>query len=80
LATAFTVREIGLLDRLIGNAGNRQARPGTLSFHLIKLAQPRGYLAGAGDSAPGMIVIWRGLSRLTDIEIVAELGLPRVSN
>ena len=66
--------EIGLLDRLVSDAGNRRAKHGTLSFYLIKLARLGGYLARAGDSPRGRIVIWRGLSRLTNIEIGAEVG------
>jgi hypothetical protein len=33
-----------------------------------------GYLARADAPSPGIIVIWRGLSRLTDIELGAEIG------
>ncbi|WP_245278129.1 IS4 family transposase [Methylosinus sp. PW1] len=72
---AFTDKEIALLDRLVGDVGNRRAEHGTLSFYLIKLARLGGYLARAGDSPPGSIVIWRGLARLTDIEIGAEAAL-----
>lgn len=71
---AFTENEVALLDLLISDTGNRQAKQGTLSFYLIKLARLGGYLARAGDPPPGTIVIWRGLSRLTDIEIGAEVG------
>ena len=71
---AFTENEIGLLDRLVSDAGNRRAKHGTLSFYLIKLARLGGYLARAGDSPRGRIVIWRGLSRLTNIEIGAEVA------
>ena len=67
--------EIGLLDRLVADAGNRRCRSGTLSFYLIKLARLGGYLARSSDPPPGNTVIWRGLSRLTDIEIGLELGL-----
>jgi hypothetical protein len=31
-------------------------------------------LARAGDPPPGNVVIWRGLARLTDIELGAEIG------
>ena len=41
---AFTENEIGLLDRLVSDAGNRGAKHGTLSFYLIKLARLGGYL------------------------------------
>lgn len=71
---AFTENEVALLDLLISDTGNRQAKQGTLSFYLIKLARLGGYLARAGDPPPGTIVIWRGLSRLIDIEIGAEVG------
>ena len=74
-SVAFTENEIALLDRLVSDAGNRRAKHGTLSFYLIKLARLGGYLARAGDLPPGSIVIWRGLARLTDIEIGAEAGV-----
>jgi hypothetical protein len=73
-SVAFTENEIALLDRLVSDAGSRRAKHGTLSFYLIKLARLGGYLARAGDLPPGGIVIWRGLSRLTDIGIGAEVG------
>jgi hypothetical protein len=72
-STAFTEKEIALLDLLVSDTGNRQAKRGTLSFYLIKLARLGGYLARAGDMPPGSIVIWRGLSRLTDIQIGADI-------
>jgi hypothetical protein len=40
-----------------------------LSFYITKLAKLGGYLARSGDSPPGNKVMWRGLSRLTDIEL-----------
>mgnify|MGYP001294785579 CR=1 FL=1 len=72
--TALTATEIGLLDRLISDTGNRRCRTGTLSFYLTKLARLGGYLARASDLPPGNVVIWRGLARLTDIELGAEIG------
>ncbi|WGD54109.1 IS4 family transposase [Bradyrhizobium sp. CB1650] len=71
---ALTDTEIAMLDRLISGASHRQCRPGTLAFYLTKLARLGGYLARAGDPPPGNVVIWRGLSRLTDIELGAELS------
>ena len=71
---ALASTEIELLDRLIADAGNRRCRPGTLPYYLIKLARLGGYLARASDPPPGNMVIWRGLSRLTDIEIGLEIG------
>jgi len=74
---ALALIEMRLLDELVDGAGNRRCRPGTLSFYLIKLARLGGYLARASDPPPGNIVIWRGLSRLTDIEIGLEIGRAR---
>lgn len=71
---ALTDTEIALLDELISDVGNRRCRPGTLAFYLTKLARLGGYLARAADPPPGNVVIWRGLSRLTDIELGAEIG------
>jgi len=71
--TALTSTEIALLDQLVGDAGNRRCRPGTLAFYLTKLARLGGYLARTSDPPPGIIVIWRGLSRLTDIKLVVRL-------
>lgn len=60
------------------DAGNRRCKSGTLSFYLTKLARLGGYLARASDPPPSNIVIWRGLSRLVDIEIGAELGATKL--
>ena len=71
---AFTEPEISLLDYLVGNAGNRKTKPGTLIFYLTKLARLGGYLARTHDPPPGNMVVWRGLSRLTDIKLGAEIA------
>ena len=47
-------------------------RTKTLSFYLTKVARLGGYLARARDPPPGNTVIWRGLSRLTDIALGAK--------
>ena len=72
---ALAAAEIELLVQLVANAGNRRCRPRTLSFYLTKLAKLGGYLARASDPPPGNMVIWRGLSRLTDIETGVEIGV-----
>jgi hypothetical protein len=71
---AFTEAEVVLLDRLVSNSGNRKAPRGTLNFYLVKLARLGGYLARSADPPPGNMVVWRGLSRLTDIRLGAELA------
>jgi len=76
-SSAFTENEAAMLDLLVSDTGNRKTKRGTMSFYLIKLARLGGYLARAGDMPPGSIVIWRGLSRLTDIQLGAEIQLAR---
>jgi Transposase DNA-binding len=72
----FTEMEIALLDRLVPDA--KQASPSgkTLSSDLTKLARLGGYLARTRDPPPGNTVMWRGLSRLTDIALGARLANP----
>lgn len=73
-AAAFTISEIAILDRLIGDTGNRAAKSGTLQIYLIKLARLGGYLARIADPPPGNTVVWRGLRRLADIQLGTELA------
>jgi hypothetical protein len=75
---ALTATEIGVLDRLVND--KPKARQKTLSHYLIKVARLGGYLARANDLPPGNTVIWRGLSRLTDIAIGAMVGAEIVGN
>ena len=44
------------------------------------MARLGGYLARASDSPPGNTVMWRGLSRLTDITLGAMLRAKLVGN
>ncbi|MEB0133761.1 hypothetical protein QN362_00280 [Actimicrobium sp. CCC2.4] len=39
-----------------------------LSRYLEKIAQLGGYLAGANDSPPGNIVMWRGMRLLANMQ------------
>lgn len=64
---ALTATEIALLDRLVND--KPQARRKTLSHYLTKIARLGGYLARTSDPPPGNTVMWRGLSRLTDIAL-----------
>jgi hypothetical protein len=75
---ALTATEIALLDRLVND--KPQARRKTLSHYLTKIARLGGYLARANDSPPGNTVMWRGLSRLTDIALGATVGAEIVGN
>ena len=68
----FTETESRLLDRLVPDLHRDRDAARTLPFYLKKLARLGGYLARAGDAPPGNTVIWRGLSRLTDIVLGYE--------
>ena len=61
--------EIALLDRLVPDKKQSLPGVGTLSSYLTKVAQLGGYLARTKDPPPGNAVMWRGLSRLTDINL-----------
>lgn len=76
---AFTSLEIDLLNRLVP-AAIPQSRKPSLGACVTQLARLGGYLARKSDAPPGNTVIWRGLSRLTDIEIGFMLGAQNVGN
>jgi hypothetical protein len=73
-AIAMTAAEMEILDRVVNNTGNRGAVRGTLNLYLTKLARLGGYLARASDPPPGNTVVWRGLRRLADIQLGAEIS------
>jgi hypothetical protein len=74
----LTPVEIMLLDRLVPN--RQQGPPGeqALSAYLTKVARLGGYLARSKDAPPGNTVMWRGISRLADINL--GFTLARASN
>src|SRR5487761_1616249 len=72
--TAMTDTEIKLLDHLMKDRNGNSSGRKTLSHYVVKVARLGAYLARASDPPPGNIVIWRGLSRLTDIELGAMIG------
>jgi hypothetical protein len=76
---AFTELDQYLLDELIANKTPEPAAP-SVAHYVIKLARLGGYLARAHDRPPGNTVIWRGLSRLTDIELGIMIGVQLVGN
>ena len=77
---AFTSLELRLLDQLVKEKKHQKAPPLSLSLYLIKLARLGGYLARSHDPPPGNMVVWRGLSRLTDIQVGFLLGAQLVGN
>lgn len=68
--TVFTKTELKILDR-IAKTEPPPARP--LNYYMIELAKIGGYLARGNDPPPGNTIMWRGLSRLTDIHLGFEL-------
>lgn len=74
-AMVFTPLEVALLNRLVPEPLDRsRARKPSLICGLTQLARLGGYLNRAGDTPAGNTVMWRGLSRLSDIEIGYLLG------
>ena len=78
--TGFTELELYLLDTLIRDKADARQPSKSLGAYLIKLARLGGYLARAHDPPPGNKVMWRGLTRLTDIELGAIIGAQLVGN
>jgi hypothetical protein len=77
---AFTPQEIYLLDQLVSDTAKTAPMGNALSLYLTKLARLGGYLARAKDPPPGNTIIWRGLTRLTDIQLGFILGAQLVGN
>lgn len=75
--TAFTDTEINILDNIIKT---NKIKNNFLSTYLLKLAKLGGYLGRTSDSPPGNTVMWRGLSRLTDIQLGFDLAMKIVGN
>lgn len=66
---ALTRLEVKLLDQLVKDKDACKSGRKTLTDYLTKIAQLGGYLARKTDPPPGNMVMWRGLARLTDIEL-----------
>ena len=69
-----------VLDLLILDNITSRRRKATLASYLTKIARLGGYLARAKDPPPGNAVMWRGVSRLTDIELALVIGAQLVGN
>jgi hypothetical protein len=76
----LTPLEVDLLDRLVPDKGEASQRAKNLPAYLIKVARLGGYLARAKDAPPGNLVMWRGLSRLVDIQLGFQIGAQLVGN
>jgi hypothetical protein len=74
---ALTSTEINLLDQLAGRGGRDVASSPTLSAYLCEIARLGGYLARKHDPPPGNTLMWRGWSRLMDIQLGAAIASGR---
>ncbi len=70
----FTKTETKVLEELMKTRDRSVAPRNSLHRYLIWLACLGGYLNRANDSPPGNTVIWRGMSRLTDIMMGVQIG------
>jgi hypothetical protein len=77
---ALTAVEMRVLDLLIHDRTAGKRTRATLTSYLTKIARLGGYLARAKDPPPGNAVMWRGVSRLTDIELGFVIGSQLVGN
>jgi hypothetical protein len=78
-AGALNSTEVCLLDELVKTKPG-VTRQSTISDYIIKIARLGGYLARAADTPPGNMVMWRGLSRLNDIQLGFSLAAKLVGN
>ena len=67
--------EIHPLDELVKDKPGDASKKKTLFTYLTKIARLGGYLARAHDAPPGNQVIWKGMSRLTDMELRFMVGV-----
>lgn len=67
----FTEAELAILNRLTGDVA--KSPPKNVAHYLLVVAKLGGYLARKSDGPPGNTVMWRGLTRLTDIHMGFEL-------
>lgn len=72
----LTAAEIGLIDEIAARARRKPAAQPSLAHYLIEIARLGGYLARSHDPPPGNMIMWRGWSRLMDIQLGAELAAP----
>jgi len=73
-AVVFTATEQRLLDHLVPDRHRCRANGKGLSSYITKVARLGGYLDRKSDPPPGNIVMWRGFSRLTDIELGFQMA------
>lgn len=68
----FTETEITILNHVAGES--KPPAPKNVGHYPLVIAKLGGSLARKNDGPPGNTVIWRGLTRLTDIHFGVEIG------
>jgi len=71
---------MNVLDELVKTQRSDAAGRKSLSHYIRKIARLGGYLARSGDPPPGNIVMWRGLTRLSDLTFGFSVGAKLVGN
>jgi len=69
---ALTDMEIALLDHFVKDNRKSPTSARKLPHFLTEIARLGGYLFRASDPPPGNMVMWKGLSRLIEIELGAK--------
>ena len=77
---ALTKNEIILLDELMKPKPWDEPRKHVLGEYLKKIARLGGYLDRVSDPPPGNALIWRGMSRLIDIQFDWNLAAKLMGN
>jgi hypothetical protein len=72
--------ELRILDRLVVEKPAAHLQQHLLAHYLTKLARLGGYLARNSDPPPGNETVWRGLTRLVDIQLGVMMGAQLVGN
>ena len=75
---ALTNNEMKILDLVVEDKIPPPKKP--LTDYIRKIARLGGYLDRKNDPPPGNMVLWRGMSRLTDIHLGATIGAKLVGN
>jgi hypothetical protein len=71
---ALTLAEISVIDQIAMRAGRTPAQIPKLTDYLCEIARLGGYLTRRHDPPPGNMIMWRGWSRLMDIQLGVELA------
>ena len=76
----FTEIELRILNQVVRSKTRVKQRKEDLQNYIRRVARLGGYLDRAGDSPPGNLVMWRGMSRLNDIHLGVLLAIRNVGN